>query len=84
MITPCQVDILLANIRLAKCTIDFGGRRYITTPKIGAMTAKHVNGVNHDIVSPSYIHVTFPLIAHFNVFQWTSSNTKRYKYPQQD
>ena len=33
------------------------------------MTAKHANGVNHCIVGPSYLQVTYPLIAHSNVFQ---------------
>ena len=46
MSTPCQGDISLTSIRLTKCAIDFGGRRYITTSKFGAMAGKHVNGVN--------------------------------------
>ena len=82
--TPCLVDILLTNKRLAKCAIDFGGRRYTTTPKIGAITAQHANGVNYRIVWPSYLQVTYSLIAHFNVSQRISSNTKRNKYSQQD
>ena len=50
--------------------------------KLGAMTAKHVNGVNHRIAGPSYLQVTCPLIARSNVFQEISSNTKRNQYPQ--
>ena len=69
MITSCLVDISLTNIRLTKCAIDFGGRRYITTSKLGAMTATLVNGVNHRIVGSSYLQVIYPLITHFNVLQ---------------
>ena len=47
----------------------FGGRCYITTSKLGAMTAKHVNGVNHRIVRPNYLQAPYPLLAHSNVFQ---------------
>ena len=69
MITPCLVDISLTNIRLTKCAVDFGGRHYITTSNLDALTAKLVNGVNHRIVRPSYLQVIYPLLAHFNVFQ---------------
>ena len=66
MITPCQVDSSLTTIRLTKCAIDFGGRRYITISNLGAMTAKLVKGVNHGIVGPSYLQVIYPLIVHFS------------------
>ena len=69
MITICQGDISLINTRLTKSAIYFGGRRNITTPKFGATASKNVNGVNHRIVGPSYLQVTYPLIAHSNVFQ---------------
>ena len=35
MTTLCLVDISLTNTRLSKFAIDFGGRRYITTSKLG-------------------------------------------------
>ena len=69
LISPVIFVKEVRYIRLTKCAIDFGGRRYITTSKIGAMTAKLVNGVNHRIVGPSYLQVIYPLISHFNVFR---------------
>ena len=47
-------------------------RRYITTSKLGAMTAMtamSVKGENHRIVGPSYLQIAYPSIAYFNVFQ---------------
>ena len=84
MIKQSLVDISLTNIRLTKCAIDYGGRRYITTSKLGVVTAKLVNGEIHHIVEPSYLQVIYPLIVHFNVFKQISSTTKRNQYPQQD
>ena len=55
MITPCLVDISLTNIRLTKCAIHFGGRRYTTTSKLGVAIVTFVNGGNHHIVEPSYL-----------------------------
>ena len=69
MITPCLADISLTNMRLTKSAIDFGGRRYINTSKLGVRIASLANDVKYRIVGPSYLQVTYPLIAHFNVFQ---------------
>ena len=43
MITLFLVDISLTNTRLTKSAIDFGGRRYITTSKLGARIARPAN-----------------------------------------
>ena len=69
MITPCLVDISLTNIPLTKSAIDFGGRRYITTSKLGVRIASLANDVKHRIAGPSYPQVTYLLIAPINVFQ---------------
>ena len=54
MITLCLVDISLTNTRLTKSAIDFGGRRYITTSKLGSRIARPANVGKHRIASPSY------------------------------
>ena len=53
MITPCLMGISLTDMRLTKRVIDFGGRRYIITSKLGALIAALVSDVNHRIVGPS-------------------------------
>ena len=69
MITLCLVDVSLTNARLTKSAIDFGGRRYIATSKLGAKIARPANVGKHRTAGPSYPQVIYPLIAHFNVFQ---------------
>ena len=68
MITPCLVDTSLTNIRLTKSAIDFGGRRYIATSKLGARIARPANVGRHRTADPSYLQVIYLSIAHFNVF----------------
>ena len=68
MITLCLVDISLTNTRLTKSAIDFGGRRYTMTSKLGARIAMPTNDGKHRLADPSYPQVTYPLIAHFMDF----------------
>ena len=68
MITLFLVDISLTNTRLTMSAIDFGGRRYTTTSKLGARTVMPANVGKHHIAGPSYTQVTYPLIAHSNAF----------------
>ena len=54
MITLCLVDISLTNTHLTKSAIDFGGRRYIATSKLGARIARPANVGKHRIAGASY------------------------------
>ena len=64
-----SVDTSLTNIRLTKSAIDFGGRRYIATSKLGARIARPANVGRHRTAGPSYLQVIYLSIAHFNVFK---------------
>ena len=52
---------LAPNTRLTKSAIEFAGRRYITTSKLGVRIAMHANDVKHRIAGPSYAQVTLPV-----------------------
>ena len=61
LITLCLVDISLTNTRLIKSAVDFGGRRYITTSKLGVRIVMPANDGKLRIAGPSYPQVIYPL-----------------------